>query len=100
MAYKIGELTFRQKKMVDEYLICGNKAEAAERAGFKRGYAQGAFKHTSVQEYLQKRLEEIGNVDIVKMLNDLRKENKNLKKENEKLKKELKKYGKNECKTA
>lgn len=100
MGHKAGTLTFRQKKMVDEYLICGNKCEAAERAGYKRNYAQGAFLQSAVKEYLQKRLEEIGNVDIVKIMNDLRKENKNLKKENEKLKKELKKYGKNECKTA
>lgn len=100
MSLKAGKLTFRQKKMVDEYLICGNKAEAAERAGFKRNYAQQAFRQPSVKVYLQRRLNEIGNVDIVKMMNDLRKENENLKKENEKLKKELKKYGKNDRKTA
>lgn len=33
-----GTPTIRQRRFVEEYLRCGNAAEAAERAGFQRAY--------------------------------------------------------------
>ena len=51
-------LTERQRRFADLYLELGNAAEAAERAGFKRSYAQGAKRQPAVQAYMQKRLSE------------------------------------------
>ena len=53
------KLTNRQRKFADLYLELGNAAEAAERAGFKRSYAQGAMRQKAVKAYLDQRLEEI-----------------------------------------
>lgn len=58
------KLTNRQRKFVDLYLELGNASEAAERAGFKRSYAQGAMRQKSVQAYMQQRLEEIREKNI------------------------------------
>lgn len=51
-----GELNSRQRKFVDLYLELGNAAEAAERAGFKRSYAQGAMRQPAVKAYMEERL--------------------------------------------
>lgn len=64
--YIKGELTYRQKKMVDEYLICGNKSKAAEIAGFKKSYAQGAFKQEAVKKYLAEKTGEISENENLK----------------------------------
>lgn len=55
-----GTLTPRQKKMVEEYIICGCKRQAAIRAGFQANYAEGAFKQPSVQAYLAERMGSMG----------------------------------------
>ena len=49
-------LTERQRRFADLYLELGNAAEAAERAGFKRSYAQGAKRQPAVQAYMKQRL--------------------------------------------
>ena len=51
-----GKLTDRQRRFADLYLELGNAAEAAERAGFKRSYAQGAMRQEAVKEYMAQRL--------------------------------------------
>ena len=51
-------LTERQRRFADLYLELGNAAEAAERAGFKRSYAQGAKRQPAVQAYMQQRLQD------------------------------------------
>lgn len=53
------KLTERQRRFVELYLQLGNASEAAEQAGFKRSYAQGAMRQAAVQAYLQQRLREI-----------------------------------------
>ena len=58
MQKRAGRLTERQRRFADLYLELGNAAEAAERAGFKRSYAQGAKRQPAVQAYMQKRLSE------------------------------------------
>ena len=49
-------LTERQRRFADLYLELGNAAEAAERAGFKRSYAQGAKRQPAVQADMKQRL--------------------------------------------
>ena len=57
-------LTERQRRFADLYLELGNAAEAAERAGFKRSYAQGAKRQPAVQAYMQERLQEVRKRNI------------------------------------
>lgn len=66
-----GKLTPRQRKMVEEYIICRCKAKAAVRAGFASSYAQHAFKQPSVRAYLAERMESINEQEqcIVRRLN-------------------------------
>lgn len=58
------KLTLRQKKFADLYLQLGNAAEAAEQAGYKRNYAQGAKSQPAVREYMRKRLTEVEDKNI------------------------------------
>ena len=51
-------LTERQRRFADLYLELGNASEAAEQAGFKRSYAQGAKRQPAVRAYMQERLED------------------------------------------
>ena len=57
MKKRAGRLTERQRRFADLYLKLGNAAEAAEQAGFKCSYAQGAKRQAAVREYLRERLE-------------------------------------------
>ena len=56
MQQRAGRLTDRQRRFAEYYLQLGNACEAAERAGFKRSYAQAAKKQPAVQAYMQERL--------------------------------------------
>ena len=58
------KLTNRQRKFADLYLELGNASEAAEQAGFKRSYAQGAKKQPAVQEYMKSRLQQVQDKNI------------------------------------
>lgn len=58
------KLTNRQRKFADLYLELGNASEAAERAGFKRSYAQGAMRQPAVKAYMEKRLAEAREKNI------------------------------------
>ena len=58
------KLTRRQQRFADLYLELGNASEAAEQAGFKRSYAQGAKKQPAVQEYMRSRLQDAQNKNI------------------------------------
>ena len=58
------KLTQRQRRFADLYLELGNASEAAQQAGFKRSYAQGAKKQPAVQEYMRSRLQEAQRKDI------------------------------------
>lgn len=58
------KLTQRQKKFADLYLQLGNAAEAAEQAGFKRSYAQGAKRQPAVRAYMGDRLKEAEDKNI------------------------------------
>ncbi len=64
MENRAGRLTERQRRFADLYLELGNAAEAAERAGFKRSYAQGAKRQPAVQGYMQERLREAQQKNI------------------------------------
>lgn len=64
MEQRAGKLTERQRRFADLYLQLGNAAEAAERAGFKRSYAQGAKRQPAVRAYMNARLEEARGRDI------------------------------------
>ena len=57
-------LTQRQRKFADLYLQLGNAAEAAEQAGYKRSYAQGAKRQPAVRAYMRDRLKEAENKNI------------------------------------
>lgn len=59
-----GKLNSRQRKFVDLYLEFGNAAEAAERAGFKRSYAQGAMRQPAVKAYMEERLAQMREKNI------------------------------------
>lgn len=61
---KCGRLTDRQRRFADLYLQLGNASEAAEQAGFKRSYAQGAKKQPAVREYMEERLREAQEKNI------------------------------------
>lgn len=58
------KLTQRQKKFADLYLQLGNASEAAEQAGFKRSYAQGAKRQPAVRAYMGERLKEAEDKNI------------------------------------
>ena len=58
------KLTQRQRRFADLYLELGNASEAAEQAGFKRSYAQGAKKQPAVQAYMESRLKEAQDKNI------------------------------------
>ena len=58
MERRSGRLTERQRRFADLYLELGNASEAAEQAGFKRSYAQGAKRQPAVQAYMQQRLQD------------------------------------------
>lgn len=58
------KLTQRQKKFADLYLQLGNASEAAEQAGFKRSYAQGAKRQPAVRAYMNERLKEAEDQNI------------------------------------
>ena len=58
MENRAGKLTERQRRFADLYLELGNASEAAEQAGFKRSYAQGAKRQPAVQAYMQQRLQD------------------------------------------
>lgn len=57
-------LTERQQRFADLYLKLGNASEAAEQAGYKRSYAQGAKRQPAVQEYMRDRLEEMRRKNV------------------------------------
>ena len=58
----MAELNYRQKLFCDEYLIDLNATQAAIRAGYKEKYAHTnankLLQNTTIQEYIQKRLDE------------------------------------------
>ena len=58
------KLTNRQRRFADLYLELGNASQAAEQAGFKRSYAQGAKRQPAVQAYMRDRLQEAQNKNI------------------------------------
>ena len=58
MEGKTMKLTERQRRFADLYLQLGNASEAAEQAGFKRSYAQGAKRQPAVCAYMEGRLKE------------------------------------------
>lgn len=64
MERRAGRLTERQRRFADLYLELGNASEAAEQAGFKRSYAQGAKRQPAVQAYMQERLQEVRKRNI------------------------------------
>ena len=64
MEHTARKLTQRQRRFADLYLELGNASEAAQQAGFKRSYAQGAKRQPAVQEYMRQRLQEAQNKNI------------------------------------
>ena len=64
MEHNATRLTERQRKFADLYLQLGNASEAAERAGFKRSYAQGAKRQPAVRAYMNERLKQAQNKNI------------------------------------
>ena len=64
MERRAGRLTERQRRFADLYLELGNASEAAEQAGFKRSYAQGAKRQPAVQAYMKERLQEVRQRNI------------------------------------
>lgn len=65
---EVRNMTVKQKKFADEYLIDGNATQAAVRAGYskKTAYSQGErlLKNVEVQKYIQEQLDKISSVKI------------------------------------
>lgn len=59
MAHKAGALTAKQEKFVNLFLELGSAEEAAERSGYRRGYAYGLMRRPAVKAYLDRRREEV-----------------------------------------
>ena len=61
-------LTIKQKRLADEYIICGNATEAYLKAGYSKKYAgQNAakiLKNPKVKEYIADRLEKLDSEKI------------------------------------
>lgn len=61
-------MTLRQKKFCDEYIICGNAAEAAIKAGYSpktaKSIGQRLLTYVTVRSYIDQRLEEINSEKI------------------------------------
>ena len=59
---RMADMTVKQKRFCDEYLICLNATQAAIKAGYSEKFAgQNAdkiLKNTNVKEYIEKRLKE------------------------------------------
>lgn len=54
------KLTYQQVRLIDEYLVTGNKLEAGRRAGYKNdSCTYMAFQDKLVKEELSKRMEQI-----------------------------------------
>lgn len=64
MEERKAKLTERQRRFAEYYLQLGNASEAAEKAGFKRSYAQGAKRQPAVQDYMRDRLRRAQEKDI------------------------------------
>ena len=64
MENKARKLTERQRRFADLYLKLGNACEAAEQAGYKRSYAQGAMRQPAVREYIAGRIEEVHSRNV------------------------------------
>lgn len=64
MEERKAKLTERQRRFAEYYLQLGNASEAAEKAGFKRSYAQGAKRQPAVQDYMHDRLRRAQEKDI------------------------------------
>lgn len=64
MEQRTGKLTDRQRRFADLYLELGNASEAAEQAGFKRSYAQGAKRQPAVRAYMDARLKQAQDKNI------------------------------------
>lgn len=62
------ELSIRQQRFADEYVICGNATDAAIAAGYSEKYAgQNAdklLKNTKISSYIESRLNEIQSPKI------------------------------------
>lgn len=55
------ELTDKQNRFVDEYLIDSNAAQAALRAGYKENYGRQLLAKTNVLEEIEKRQQKLQN---------------------------------------
>ena len=57
----MAKLTIKQKRFADEYIISGNAADAARKAGYKQPRAIGHENLTkpNIQKYIKTRLEKI-----------------------------------------
>ena len=58
-------LTLKQKKFADEYIISGNKCEAAILAGYSENYAKAQshklLENVGIKNYISERLSELEN---------------------------------------
>lgn len=63
-------LTLKQKKFADEYIISGNKCEAAILAGYSEKYAKAQshklLENVGIKKYIDERLAEIESEKIAK----------------------------------
>lgn len=64
------KLTIKQKKFADEYIICGNATEAAQKAGYSKKYTNTnvskLLQNTTVKAYIEKRMAELDDKAIAK----------------------------------
>jgi phage terminase small subunit len=67
---KKDELTLKQKKFADEYIISGNAYRSAIEAGYSKSYAKGnvvkLLENVSVKAYIDERLKELDDKAIAK----------------------------------
>lgn len=64
----MSKLTIKQQRFADEYIITGNKYQAAIKAGYSENYAKGnvvkLFENESVKKYIEERLKNLKKESI------------------------------------
>lgn len=66
--YLSKNLTLKQKKFADEYIICGNATQAAIKAGYSKNYAKAQsnklLENVGVKSYIDKKLSKMDEASI------------------------------------
>ena len=66
----MADLTIKQKRFADEYIISGNIYQSAVKAGYSKAYAKGnaskLMENVSIKSYIAERMDELDSQKIAK----------------------------------